>query len=406
MESLGKAHPEHTPKVPPAPLHCAVGGRHPPAQKNAGVGCGVGLGIFQVSRVISKISKMHLHHALLLASLGSVLAITCDPGEYAAPIRPPVRTGRRRRRSSSFNYQRKTCPPGTYMNLHAHNEGACFQCPSGMWADQTGATQCKGTAKCAAGSWGILGATAPSQPCHACSPGFVQPLAGQGECHPCQSGTYSAQSKGLSCTTANVASPDGCVAGTYGPIAATSASQATCTACATDTYTSHIGTETCQPCERGTYQPKPGQTQCIKAPRCERYYTWSTTEDKCVIRHKYLKYLSAVVWSTFLLNFTMKCYSDNWYTYFFIYNIIVCIGVGAASTRIGGELISDRSFYTMVGFLSIGTTALGVNLMTIMYAGLSKLSCVTLSRQQPRGYRGSVASVTELKRLDKVHNVV
>jgi hypothetical protein len=120
-----------------------------------------------------------------------------------------------------------------------------------------------------------------------------------------------------------------------------------------------------------------------------------------VIRHQYIKYLTAVVWPTFILNFGMKCYSDNWYALFFVYNIFVCVGVGAHATKMQGELISDGSFYTMVGFLSIGTLALSVNLMGIIY---SNTSCVKCVRTPP--HKGKVVSSIELKRLDKMQSVV
>lgn len=343
---------------------------------------------------------MQIHHSLLLVSLCHALAITCDQGEYAATVIP---TGRRRRRRAVVSYKCKVCAPGTYLNLHAHKEEACFSCPSGLWTDQVGATTCQGTTKCPAGSWGNLGAKAPNQPCHSCSPGFVQSLAGQGECHSCSSGLFSAQSGGLTCTPALASHPNGCTAGAYGPVTSTSASAATCTPCKRDTYSSHTGSETCHSCESGTYQPQTGQTQCLKAPDCPRYYTWSTTQDQCVIRHQYIKYLAAVVWPTFILNFGMKCYSDNWYALFFVYNIIVCIGVGAHATKMQGELISDGSFYTMVGFLAIGTGAFCVNLLCLLGEGLKKLSCLEKVRQPPTG---KVASDAEVKRLDRMSQVV
>ena len=128
----------------------------------------------------------------------------------------------------------------------------------------------------------------------------------------------------------------------------------------------------CRSCGSAMHQLKPGQTHCMESV-CDRYYAWSKTDEKCVLRHKYLNYLTTVMWPTFVINFAMKCYSDNWYAYFFIYNIFVCVGVGVAATRLGGGLISDGSFYTMAGFLSVGTLALCVNLCCAVREGVSRL---------------------------------
>jgi hypothetical protein len=149
----------------------------------------------------------------------------------------------------------------------------------------------------------------------------------------------------------------------------------------------------CRPCGSAMYQPKPGQAICLEA-LCDRYYAWSKTDEKCVLRHKYLNYLTAVMWPTFVTNFGMKCYSAfSWYDYFFIYNIFVCIGVGAETTRIRGGLISDGSFYTMAGFLSIGTLALGVNLCGALREGV-----LHLKRRR--------TAVTELRKQAEMHAVV
>ena len=68
-----------------------------------------------------------------------------------------------------------------------------------------------------------------------------------------------------------------------------------------------------------------------------------------------------------------------------------------------GELISDGSFYTMVGFLAIGTGALCVNLLCLLGEGLQKLSCLEKVRQPPTG---KVTSDAEVKRLDRMSQVV
>jgi len=333
----------------------------------------------------------------LLLSLGTVHTLKCDQGQYVYSS-----STRRRRRKSSIE-SCKVCVPGTYMNLHAHSQDTCFSCPSGLWMDSSGATGCNGIKKCGPGSWGIIGAVAPNQPCNLCTKGSVQPRAGQAKCHSCQSGTYSSTSGDTVCTPTDVAHPNGCGAGRYGRIAATSAGTATCTDCVPDTYAPHSGTDACRPCGRGTYQPKSGQSHCLLIPSCDRYYTWSRDTLTCVIRHTYIKYLSAVIWTTFILNFGAKCSVDYWYTKFFIYNFFVCIGTGSKSSSMGGGLITDKSFYTMMVFLSIGTLALCVNLMMIAYYYVSGIKCVKLT---PRPPPGDVASVKELKRLDNMHSVV
>ena len=171
-----------------------------------------------------------------------------------------------------------------------------------------------------------------------------------------------------------------------------------CESCSPGTFMDHLvhSEGACFSCGTAMHQIKPGQPHCVESS-CDRYYTWSNTNNKCMLRHKYLKYLTTVLWSTLIANFAMRCYSDNWYAYFFIYNIIMCIGVGTATIRLGGGWISDKSFYTMTGFLSVGTLALCVNLAVILRDRVSRAKGRTSVKVQ---------TVTELQRMSEMQEAV
>jgi len=100
---------------------------------------------------------------------------------------------------------------------------------------------------------------------------------------------------------------------------------------------------------------------------CQRYDTLDKSTGTCVIRHPYVRTLVFITMLTFLLNFVTKCQRENWYTVFFFYNIVVCLVVGAQTTFMAGGPISDTSFYTMSAFVALGTLALFLNLVTVVW---------------------------------------
>ena len=100
---------------------------------------------------------------------------------------------------------------------------------------------------------------------------------------------------------------------------------------------------------------------------CQRYDTLDKATGNCVIRHPYIRTLVLITMLTFLLNFATKCQGENWYTAFSLYNFVVCLVVGAQTTFIGGGPISDTSFYTMSAFVALGTLALFLNLVSVIW---------------------------------------
>lgn len=88
------------------------------------------------------------------------------------------------------------------------------------------------------------------------------------------------------------------------------------------------------------------------------------TQQK-IVRHPYGDLLAPISLLTFFLNLHTKCQAKCWYTYFFFYNFFASFGIALECTRPSEEPISDTSFYTMVGFQSVGTLALAINLVWI-----------------------------------------
>ena len=99
---------------------------------------------------------------------------------------------------------------------------------------------------------------------------------------------------------------------------------------------------------------------------CEVYSTWSNEKMSCIARHSNVGVLCLISLATFFINLGTKCQKTCWYSNFFFYNFIVCLGIGIECIRPTGGMISDTSFYTMSGFLSIGTLALCSNIVCIV----------------------------------------
>ena len=111
------------------------------------------------------------------------------------------------------------------------------------------------------------------------------------------------------------------------------------------------------------------QVNVTSTTDCGRYDTWSTETESCVTRHTYLRYLIIANASVFLFNLATKCQRSTWYTWFFVYNILINIGIGSVTFSYQGKPISDQSFYIMVGLLGVGTAALVVNYLLIIREG-------------------------------------
>jgi FtsH-binding integral membrane protein len=104
----------------------------------------------------------------------------------------------------------------------------------------------------------------------------------------------------------------------------------------------------------------------ISTPECHRYDTWSSKTNSCVTRHVYLGHLVIVNACVFMFNIATKCQRSTWYTWFFVYNILINIGIGSVAFSYQGKPISDQTFYTMVGLLGVGTVALVVKYILII----------------------------------------
>ena len=281
--------------------------------------------------------------------------ITCGPGEYVSYFR--VSAYRRRRSGRTVSrVQCHACPPGQHMNLHLHSQTDCYKCQPPQWQDLPGATSCKPSPNlptvCPVGKWGLVAATMPGTPCHACSPGKYQSNPGQGMCHQCSAGTYQSDQGTTSCLKAAGV----CPAGRYGRVGSTTMDQAkVCSPCEVDTYQPHPGQDSCRTCDKGYHQPLTGQSSCVKIPRCARYYYWNHAELQCVVRHPHLVWVVIPSWTCWALTIIYLCCGNVKGPFaggVIIYNFVVCLGIGIESTRMGGHL-SDARFWTMVGFVSI-----------------------------------------------------
>lgn len=344
---------------------------------------------------------------LVTASLALLLPYTegatipkCDPGQYLYVKQRSYR----RRRSIRSTYSCQSCTPGHYMDLYRHTQESCPPCPSKMWTDVVGATSCKGTESCPAGSQGPLAMTAPGAQCTLCEAGKIQPHVGSGTCHNCYSGSYA---DGLGKTTCTDAVSGGCPAGKFGKLAATSVSETTCSPCGIDTYSAHPGESVCIACEKGRHQPMEGGTTCTAYDRCGSGTTLNTLARKCVTRHAYLGILRAVAWTTWVVNFLTCCANTGTeeirgvYGPFMGMNVFIGLGIGIESTRSGGGRIGEPAFWTMVAFQAIGTLALVVYLVCIAWK-----SCPKCNLPTPPASRLDSGKATHVKPRKNIETVV
>ena len=338
--------------------------------------------------------------ALLLSYTEAAQIPKCDPGQYLDVTRHSYR----RRRSVRATYSCKSCTPGHYMDLYRHTQESCPPCPSKMWTDAVGAISCKGTGSCPAGSQGPLAMTAPGAECTLCEAGRVQPHVGSGTCHNCYAGSYV---NGVGQTKCQDVVPGGCPAGKFGRVGAISSPDATCNPCPIDTYSAHPGESNCLACEKGKHQPVTGSTTCTPHDRCGSGTTWDTLARRCVTRHAYLGILRAITWTTWVLNFVTCCVSlgndeiRQAYGPFMGMNVFTGLGIGIESTRYGGGRIGEPAFWTMVGFQGIGTLALVVYLLCIIWK-----SCPKCNLPTPSTSRLDSGKVTHVKTRKNIETVV
>ena len=271
---------------------------------------------------------------------------SCTRGHWRKSTRASYR--RRRAHRLEVSAECVPCAPGRMMPLYHHQETDCFACASGLWNDLTGASECKGAAACAAGSWGLEGATHPGYPCHPCAAGQFQSLTGQDRCRSCTSGTFSADPGSSACEEAV---SGGCPAGTHGIAAATSRDQASCKPCPIDSANPHPGGE-CHRCSEGRHQPDPGQAECLAVPTCPRFEAWNKNARACEARHPHIMVLVIASWTLCVLSVCVACTEED-FPCLGIVLFIVCMGIGIFVTQTGKGFISEGSFWTIVVFLSL-----------------------------------------------------
>lgn len=139
------------------------------------------------------------------------------------------------------------CPVGDYNALT--QQAACTQCALGSYSNVTGATTCT---LCERGTFaGSLGLSV----CTSCFSGYYSSAAGAGGCTACPLGTYAPVSSGA---TACVA----CAAGTVQP----SPASTTCVACQLGQYRSESGQGACLECDAGTFSNTTGMSMCYQCP--------------------------------------------------------------------------------------------------------------------------------------------
>jgi hypothetical protein len=204
------------------------------------------------------------------------------------------------------------CPEGKFSSIagHYHADGgdlACTPCPSESLTTPPGAThqeQCS----CGAGYFPSTGTVdsdyaLDTAVCLPCPPGSKKSSAGFSECDLCVVGKYSGENAATTCadcivgkyagspgaaectscpfnhTTTLVPGSDdtskcSCIRGFQGE------SAEECIACAPGKYKDFIGLGVaCTECEKGKYNPDPGQSSCLLCPRGTFSATPSATEQ-------------------------------------------------------------------------------------------------------------------------------
>lgn len=290
-------------------------------------------------------------------------SLTCSPGHF----KQYARIGRRRRGRVTASCI--SCGPGTYMPLYNHKMESCVPCSSGLWTQDHASTQCKGTAMCPTGKWGVVGSQTPPGPCQDCAAGRVQPHPGQPTCHLCPSGTYSNPAK----TTCLERIAGGCPAGKYGPLGTSSLTDATCVICPPDSYSAFPGSGACTVCPPQTQQPLGGQVSCSPIPECSHFTTWSGQPLRsCILIHAHVRLFAALVWTTWVATILIWCcYHGPLFVedvpntspccrleraWAILYNFFAQLCIGIEITRHRG-IISDKAFWSMVGFSALGAVA-------------------------------------------------
>lgn len=190
-------------------------------------------------------------------SAGSGSACTpCFAGTYQAASGSPSCTACGQGTSSTTTGASSAascvaCAAGSY--AAAGSNGGCLPCAAGSFAASTNSASCT---LCNIGTYlAATGATSSAQ-CVSCPPGSASGATGAAACTQCAPGTYASGSGATACSGTQ------CAAGFFGPANATSAAQATCSACPINFYSPYTGSTACTPCPSGTNAPTTGSAAC------------------------------------------------------------------------------------------------------------------------------------------------
>ncbi|KAL4443460.1 hypothetical protein ABPG75_011197 [Micractinium tetrahymenae] len=144
------------------------------------------------------------------------------------------------------------CEPGTYQPEAGRSE--CIVCPDGTAAEEEAQTSCKA---CGPGTFSQGISSYQKSRCETCEAGSVQPASGKSSCILCRDGWYQDEEAQTACKI--------CRDGEYQD----GEGKTACKITRPGTYTKgpydfqHAAE---MKCDDGTYQPKAGQSSCLKCP--------------------------------------------------------------------------------------------------------------------------------------------
>jgi hypothetical protein len=184
----------------------------------------------------------------------------------------------------------RICESGRHTSVAASS--SCAECEPGMYSispdkdstdDGSSMATCTFVEVCAAGKYGVKGATSAAEAqCIACPKGRYGLGSTTGSssstiaCRHCPAGLFAAWSGSSHCSTGaageTAVGASGCLPGHEGPIGMSTADAAICTKCIIGKYQPQSGSRSCVDCSPGQYSDEPGFALGCRGQSCPAGY--------------------------------------------------------------------------------------------------------------------------------------
>ncbi len=250
--------------------------------------------------------------------------IVCSLGHYNMYLELAIRQGivssRRRRRRRPLEVICVPCLEGRYQSAMEHGYFSCNACPSGKYQPNKGKGMCIGTS-CPVGRYGpIAQTTADQATCNDCDVGKYSSVEGYGpQCNNCEPGRYQSQKAQTDCQGSL------CIPGKYGPLVSNTQEKALCKSCSLGKFTSEVGQNQCLVCPDGKYNTLEKETSCKDIPSCSGIAEhFNMDVYACTITNEKFKFIIPIAIALTIVQFILACSSG--YLIIFI-NFIINMGL-------------------------------------------------------------------------------